>query len=80
MHWKTLVLQMLKNGSLKFLDNLCSQREKLYFQPTLTTQKLYELLPSKKAQSQQPTLSRNPIAFCLKARNLSSSPKVAKKR
>lgn len=46
---------MLKNGSLKFLDNLCSQREKLYFQPILTTQKLHELLSFKKAQSQQPS-------------------------
>jgi NAD(P)-dependent dehydrogenase (short-subunit alcohol dehydrogenase family) len=40
---------------LKFLDNLCSQREKLYFQPILTTQKLHELLSFKKAQSQQPS-------------------------
>ena len=47
---------MLKNGSLKFLDNLCSQREKLSFQPILTTQKLHELLSFKKAQSQQPRL------------------------
>jgi hypothetical protein len=34
-----------------------SQNEKFCFRAIVTTQKLYELLPGKKAQSQQPTMS-----------------------
>ncbi|TRT62437.1 MAG: hypothetical protein EWV85_00610 [Microcystis aeruginosa Ma_QC_C_20070703_M131] len=33
----------------------CSQREKVYFRPTLLTQKLHELFLSKKSDSQQPS-------------------------
>jgi len=43
------------------LDNLRFPKEELYFQPILTTRKLHEFLPSKKAQSQQP--SNNPSGF-----------------
>jgi len=38
------------------LDNLRFPKEELYFQPILTTRKLHEFLPSKKAQSQQPRI------------------------